>query len=51
MNVEVRKLKGDGKYDYYDCRGCGRRWTSNAKNIGHSKDACNRYHKRVFGWV
>jgi hypothetical protein len=51
MIVEVRKLKGAGHHDFYDCRRCGRRWKSTAKSIGHSKEACDRYHKRVYGWV
>ena len=49
--VEVRKMKGDGDFDFYDCRECGRRWKSTAKKIGHTKQACNAYRKRVYGWV
>lgn len=48
--VEVRKMKGE-EVDFYDCRGCGKRWKSTAKSIGHSKQACDRYHKKTYGWV
>lgn len=49
--IPVRKMKGDGLIDFYDCRECGRRWKSNAKKIGHTKQACDARHKKVYGWV
>jgi hypothetical protein len=33
--IPVRKMKGDGLIDFYDCRECGRRWKSTDKKIGH----------------
>ncbi len=33
--IPVRKMKGDGHFDFYDCRQCGRRWKSTDKKIGH----------------
>jgi hypothetical protein len=47
---EVRKMKGDGLIDFYDCVNCGRRWKSNSKKIGHSVAACKRYQKKVYGY-
>ena len=34
---DVRKLKGDDWYDYYECRECGKRWKSYYKKIGHKQ--------------
>lgn len=48
--VETRKLKGE-EYDTYECKGCGKRWKQTAKSIGHTQLACDRYHKKVYGWV
>jgi hypothetical protein len=44
--VPVRKMKGDGHFDFYDCRECGRRWKSSAKKIGHVADSCKAYQKK-----
>lgn len=48
--VEVRKMKGDGLIDFYDCRECGKRWKQTDKVIGHTALACKRYYKKVYGW-
>ena len=50
MMVQTRKHKNGG-LDTYSCVGCGKTWKQNAKSIGHSQLACNRYHKKVYGWV
>ena len=39
MIIRVRKMKGSGLIDFYDCVECGRRWKSTDKKIGHKRCA------------